>query len=141
MRTMTIEHGGETYELAATFKASLEIADKVGDPLSIAREAVLEAIMMQTRMPYTPKFSFTVRNVPVILHAGLKAAGVDMKLAQVEELVFDHGFVHARLWAADYIALLVEPKPHKPEAEPEDELPDDQDAAKNVQGSKHGEDA
>jgi len=140
MRTMTIEHGGETYELAATFKASLEIADKVGDPLEMAREAALEAIMMQSRMPYTPKFKFTVRNVPQILHAGMKAAGSEMKLAEVEELVFDHGFVHARLWAADYIALIVEPKPHKPEVEPNDDV-DDQATAKNVQGSKRGEDA
>jgi phage FluMu gp28-like protein len=121
MRTMSITHGGETYELAATFKASLEIADKVEDPLTIAREAALELAMMKVRMPYQPKFRFTVRNVPMILHAGLKAAGSTMLLSEVEELVFDRGLVHARLWAADYLALIVEPKPFKPEVEPEDE--------------------
>ena len=141
MRTMTIETGGETYELAATFKASLEIADKVADPLTIAREAALEAAMLKVRIPYQPKFTFTVRNVPVILHAGLKAAGSELKLADIEELVFEAGFVTSRLWAADYLALIVEPKPHKPEVEPEDEVDDDQATAKNVQGSKRGEDA
>ena len=139
MRTMTIENGGETYELAATFKASLEIADKVADPLTIAREAALEAAMLGARIPYQPKFMFSVRNVPVILHAGMKAAGAELKLAEVEEMVFEAGFVTARMWAADYLALIVEPKPHKPEVEPEDEYAeDDQATAKNVQGSKRG---
>lgn len=137
MRTMTIEHNGETYTLAATFGASVEIADKVEDPLTIAREAALEAAMLQARMPYRPKFDFTVRNVPQILHIGLKAGGSDLTLAQVQEIVFDKGLVHSRLWAADYIALIVEPKPAKPEVEPEDEI-DDQDAVGNGRRSKTG---
>jgi hypothetical protein len=137
MRTMNIEHGGETYTLAATFGASIEVADKVEDPLMIAREAALEAAMMQARMPYRPKFEFTVRNVPQILHIGLKAAGSDLTLPQVQEIVFDKGLVHSRLWAADYIALIVEPKPNKPEVEPEDDI-DDQDAEGNGQRSKTG---
>lgn len=120
-RDLTIEHDGEEYILAATFKASIELADKVADPLEIAREAALEAAMLNARMPYRPKFQFTVRNVPVILHIGMKAAGSKLKLADVEELVFDKGLVHARLWAADYIALIVEPKPSIPDVEPEDE--------------------
>lgn len=140
MREMTIEHGGEEYTLAATFKASLEIADKIEDPISIAREAALEHAMMQARMPYRPKFEFTTRNVVQIIHIGLKAAGSDMKLADTEELVFDHGLVHARLWAADYIALIVEPKPTVPEVEPVDDY-SDQDAAGNVKSSGAGEGA
>lgn len=124
MRSMTIEHGGEQYELVATFKASLEVADKITDPLSIAREAALEAAMLQARIPYRPKFEFTTRNVAQIVHIGLKAGGSKMTLAEAEELVFDKGLVHARLWAADYIALLVEPKPTAPEVEPSDEVDD-----------------
>lgn len=139
MREMSIEHNGETMVLAATFAASIEIADKVDDPLSIAREAALEAAMLKVRMPYRPKFEFTVRNVPVILHIGLKAAGSDMTLKQVEEFVFEHGLVKARLWAADYIALIVEPKPSKPEVEPDDDI-DDETQAGNGQGSKVGVD-
>ena len=138
MREMTIETAaGDELTLAATFKASLEVADKIEDPLSIAREAALEAAMMQARMPYRPKFEFTTRNVVQIVHIGLRAAGNEMKVAEVEELVFDKGLVHARLWAADYIALLVEPKPAKPEVEPEDQI-SDQDRAGNGQSSKAG---
>jgi hypothetical protein len=137
MREMTFDHNGETYTLAATFAASIEIADKVDDPLMIAREAALEAAMMQARMPYRPKFDFTTRNVPQIIHIGLKAAGSKATLAEVQEIVFDKGLVHSRLIAADYIALIVEPKPRKPEVEPEDEI-SDQEAAGNAQASKAG---
>lgn len=138
MREMTIETAsGEEISLAATFKASLEIADKIADPIEIAREAALEAAMMQARMPYRPKFQFTTRNVVQIVHIGMRAAGADVKQAEVEEIVFDKGLVHARLWAADYIALIVEPRPSKPEVEPVDEL-DDQDKAGNAPSSKTG---
>ena len=137
MRELIVEHDGEEYTLAATYKASLEIADKVADPIGIAREAALEAAMMQARMPYRPKFEFTVRNVTQIIFIGLKAAGSDMKMSDVEELVFDRGLVHSRLWAADYIALIVEPKPTTPDVEPEDEF-DDQEQAGNVKSSRAG---
>lgn len=131
MREMTFKHGGEEYTLAATYKASIEIADKVEDPIIIAREAALEAAMMKARMPYRPKFEFTVRNVPTILHAGLKAAGSELVLGEVEEIVFDMGFIAARLIVNDYMALIVAPKPSKPEVEPEDEIPDDEVSAGN----------
>lgn len=131
MRELTIEHDGKTYTLAATFKASMEIADKIADPLTIAREAALEHAMLQARMPYRPSFEFTVRNVPQLLHIGMKAAGEKVTLEQVQEIVFDKGLVHARLWAADYLALIVEPKPTKPEIEPEDEVPSDEETAGN----------
>jgi hypothetical protein len=137
MREMTIEHDGKTYTLAATFAASVKLADRVEDPLKIAREAALEAAMMKARMPYTPKFDFTVRNVPVILHIGMEAAGASTTIEEVQELVFSKGLVHARLWAADYVALIVEPKPAKPEVEPEDEVAGSTPAG-NGKGSKAG---
>jgi len=137
MREMTFEHDGEQYTLAATFAASVEIADKIADPLAIAREAALEAAMMQARMPYRPKFEFTTRNVPQILHIGMKAAGSEMTLKEVQEIVFDKGLVHSRLIAADYVALIVEPKPSKPEVEPDDDISDGE-AAGNGPSSKAG---
>jgi hypothetical protein len=136
MRTLTIEHDGEEHELAATFGASVELADRVGDPMFIAREAALEATMMQARIPYQPKFVFTVQNVPEILAIGLKAAGSKLKKREIEEMVFDAGFLHARKWAADYLALIVEPKPTVPLDEPEDEY--DEDEAGNGESSKDG---
>lgn len=114
MRDMTIETAtGETHTLAATWKASVEIADSVGDPLMIARESALENAMLAARMPYQPKFSFTAKNVAQVVFIGLRAAGSELKLEDVQGMVFDKGLLHAQLWAADYIALLVTPKPNK----------------------------
>ena len=121
MRLFNFEHDGKDYELAATFAASIEIADKVADPLAIAREAAMEAALAQARIPYQPKFMFTIRNVPQILFAGFRAAKSDMKLKDVEELVFDMGFIEAREKASDFLALIVTPKPSREVAEEVDE--------------------
>lgn len=110
MREMTANLGGEEITLAATFKASLDIAEKVDDPLSIAREAAIEALFAQSLQAYQPRFKFTVQNVPLIIFTGMKAAGDKRTLEQVQELVFDAGFVEARDVAVEYIALLVTPK-------------------------------
>lgn len=110
MREMTATLGGETITLAATFKASIEIAEKVADPLAIAREAAIEALFSQSLQAYDPRFRFTVKNVPQIIFSGMKAAGANRTLEQVQEMVFDEGFVNARDIAVEYIALLVTPQ-------------------------------
>lgn len=110
MREITVSLGGEEITLAATFKASIEIAEKVADPLAIAREAALEALFSQSLQAYDPRFRFSVKNVPQIIFAGMKAAGDKRTLEQVQELVFDAGFVDARDVAVEYIAILVTPK-------------------------------
>ena len=109
MREVTATLGGEEITLAATFKASEEIADKVADPLAIAREAALESMFAQALQVYEPKFKFTVRNVPLLLHIGMKAAGDKRTLEQVKALTFDGGFFPARDIATDYIAAIVGP--------------------------------
>lgn len=131
MRTMRIEHGDDEIELAASFAASVEIAEQIADPIAIAREAALEAAMQKAGFPYQPKFAFTVKNVAHILHIGVKHAGGKMKRSEIEELTFDAGFLRARMWAADYLALIVEPRPTVPVEEPEDDYADEESAAGN----------
>lgn len=116
MRELTVSLGGEDVTLAATFKASVEIADKIADPLVIAREASLEAMLGQAGQIYEPKWRFTVQNVPAIIHIGTKAAGDKRTLAEIQELVFAAGFIEARAVALDYLALIVTPRSE--EAEP-----------------------
>ena len=70
MRQYDGELGGRKITLAATFKASQRIAEQVGDPLTIAREAALEAYMLSSGIVYEPKWRFTVENVPLILWIG-----------------------------------------------------------------------
>lgn len=110
MREITVILGGEEITLAANFKASMEIAEKVADPLAIAREAALESVFANAFQAYDPRFRFTVKNVPQVLHIGMKAAGDKRTLEQVQELVFEAGFIQARDVATDYIAAIVTPR-------------------------------
>ncbi len=111
MRSMTFEAGGKTHEMKATFQASVELANKVGDPLMIAREAAMEAAMQDRLLPYKPSFAFTIENVPVILEIGLRAAGSKLKTREIEDLVFDMGFAEGQELASNYLALIITPTP------------------------------
>lgn len=101
--------GGLDLELAFTFGAGREISQKIGDPLAIAREAAIEAMMTQSGMTYSPKWVPTVENVPMMLWIGAKHAGMTVKLDQVQEAVFAHGFIEAKDIAMDYLAGIVTP--------------------------------
>lgn len=120
MRKLTFEICGEERDLVATFAASVEIAEKVGDPLFITREAAVESIMLSQNMPYSPKWRFTVSNVPQVIHIGLKAAGESVKLSEVQEWAFEVGFPEAQRIAAEYIAMITRPKPEESTGEAED---------------------
>lgn len=120
MRKLTFEICGEERDLVATFAASVEIAEKVGDPLFITREAAVESIMLSQNMPYSPKWRFTVSNVPQVIHIGLKAADEKVKLSEVQEWAFEVGFPEAQRIAAEYIALITRPKPEESAGEAED---------------------
>lgn len=110
MRSMTAEFGGLRLELAATFGAARDIAKLVADPLAIAREAALEAMMAQVGQVYHPKFSFTVDNIPMLIHIGARAAGENVTLKDVQEAVFDAGLLVGKSIASDYLALIVTPR-------------------------------
>lgn len=112
MRKITATLGGAEITLGATFEASLELADKVADPLEIWRAAGIEASFTAQGLAYEPRdrVRFTVRSVPIILHIGMKAAGDTRTLAQVQSLVFDAGFPEAQAVALDYIAAIVTPR-------------------------------
>lgn len=110
MRKLTATLGDEQIELAATFGAAADLHDKVGDPLAIAREAQLEAMLSGAGQVYHPKWQFSVRNVPQIIHIGIKAAGGKMTLDKVQELVAEAGFLEAKAIALDFIAMIVTPK-------------------------------
>lgn len=118
MRKMKASLGGHELELAATFGAASDLSEQVGDPLAIAREAQIEAMLTSVGQVYHPKWQFTVRNVPTILYIGIKAAGRDMSLEKVQEIVVENGFLEAKAIALDYIAMIVTPKSQELEAKP-----------------------
>jgi hypothetical protein len=111
MREYETTLNGEAVTLAATFKASQEIAKKVADPLVIAREAAIEGMALRVgAFQHQPKFRFTTENVPLLLHIGLRAAGSKMTLEDVQEAVFADGFAKCRDDAENYLALIVGPR-------------------------------
>lgn len=109
MHSMQVTIGGLDLELALTFGAAREIAQKVGDPLAIAREASLEAMMAQSGIAHTPKWVPTIENVPMLIWIGAKHAMADIKLESVQEAVFEHGFLEAKMAALNYLAAIVTP--------------------------------
>lgn len=111
MREFEAKFGDREVKLAATFKASLEIAQKVADPLFIMREAMLEVMLIDKQIPYEPKWRFTVENIPLILFIGARAAGEKVTPAEMEELVFEAGYVASREIASEYLAMIVGPRP------------------------------
>lgn len=117
MRKLTASLGGHEFQLAATFGAASDLSEQVGDPLAIAREAQVEAMLANAGQVYHPKWQFTVKNVPTILHIGMKAAGSDKSLSQVQDMVVENGFMEAKSIALDYIAMIVTPKSQEIDAD------------------------
>ena len=110
MREIYAQLNGEPITLGATFKASIEISERIADPLMIAREAALEAMMGDRGVTYTPRWMFTVETVPLLIWIGIKHGGGKHTLEQVQEMVFDAGFIPARAVATDYLAAIVTPQ-------------------------------
>lgn len=111
MREITVSLGGEEVTLAANFKAGEEIAAKVVDPFLVFREAAIEQMLASVGQHYRdPKFEFTLRNVPAILHIGMKCAGSERTLDEVKDMCFDAGLVAAKAAAIDYLMIFAAPK-------------------------------
>lgn len=113
MREMFVEFAGENRRFVGSFAASVEIAQRIGDPLFIAKEVVLESLMHEQGIPYEARWSFTVSNVAETIFIGLKHGESKMTLEDVQNAVFDLGFADAQRLASDYLTLIVGPKPEE----------------------------
>lgn len=107
MQTLQIELGGQKYDLAATWGASLEIEEQVADPLFISGESFKKANFDAVGVDYDPKFSFGTRNSVRILHIALKHNGHDVTEEQIGDALIKVGMLRGLEWAADYIGLIV----------------------------------
>lgn len=113
MRKMTAQLNGKSLPLVANFAAATEVADNVGDPLQIARETVLESMLLEQGIPYTPRWEFTIKNVTELLRIAVRAGGTEMSDEELQDAVFTIGFVEAKKLAGDYLTLIVGPKPEE----------------------------
>lgn len=121
MREVTITLAGKELTLGATFAASKKIAEQICDPIFLFREVALEAQMAESGFNYQPKKDLGVVEIPKVLHIGLEAAGNSMKLSEVEEMVFEEGFINAKVCAIEYLSWIVTPAPEKGPESGEDE--------------------
>jgi ABC-type hemin transport system ATPase subunit len=106
MRKLTFTApNGDDIELAATFAASVELAEKVADPMHMHRQAVASATLGPS---YQAKFAFTVSNVAKIMHIGAKHAGSKMTLSEMNDLAFEIGAFNAQALAEQYVLLFLQ---------------------------------
>ena len=124
MREATITLAGTELTLCANFRASVELAKTVADPLLIMQETALKATLNERGLPYTPKFEFTIQNITEIVYIGAKAGGSKLDLEAIQDLCFDAGFIAAQIAAVDYLTMLVGPTT-------EEELPKGDGGKKN----------
>lgn len=111
MREMSVTLGKLTLPLRANFRSSMLLCGTVGDPLMIAREAVLEAMIAERGLDYKPKFTFTLPNIVQTIFIGANEYNSEITKAQIEDAVFDAGMFEARDIASNYIALIIGESP------------------------------
>lgn len=109
MRTEIYTIGGQTFKVAATFKAAQEVSQIV-DPYFALREFAIEENMRSMMLPYQPKWMPSVKNIGPILHIAQKHAGGELTLQMVEELVFEEGYLESAALVVDYLRLIATPQ-------------------------------
>jgi len=107
---MEAKLGDTALTLVANWKTSLEVAERVGDPMMIAREAVKEAVLLEKGLPFRPDFVLTTENVAEIIHIGVNAGDTEMSLDRIGELIFDAGIFAGKEIATDYLAMIIGPQ-------------------------------
>lgn len=110
-RTVPFQVNGTAYNMPATYKASKEIAEKVGDPLRMAVDSA------------AGKLAWTQENVIDVLHIGVMHAGCSLPRDEVAEYVLAQGLVQSANVAANYIAALVDGGPERPIKGPDAKKP------------------
>lgn len=101
-RTVPFQVNGTAYNMPTHYKASKEIAEKVGDPLRMAIDSA------------AGKLAWTQENVIDVLYIGVSNAGCSLSRDEVADYVIDQGLVQSMNAAANYIAALVDGGPERP---------------------------
>lgn len=109
MESFDVTLGGLSLSLALHFGAAKDLSQKVGDILMITNEAMLETMLAKHKMVHSPKWVPTVENIPLIFWIGAKNCGSTVKISDVENAVFLHGFIEAKELALQYLACLATP--------------------------------
>lgn len=113
MKRVNVKIDGKVHSLAATWAASMQIAQEVADPALISTEIARTEIFAQQGVHYRPRFEFGAANSVQILGIALRANGHDYTDDQVGEDMMSQGIFTAIEKAAEYIAAMVDAGPEK----------------------------
>lgn len=96
-KTVEAVINGTAYHMPASYKASKEIAEKVGDPLKIAMQA------HQNKMTGASSASMSVDDVVNIIAIGCKNAGCSLSVDAIGEAIVEAGVVSYLAIVGDYL--------------------------------------
>lgn len=100
-RTVTVKLGTSEFHMPATYAASKEIAEVVGDPIRMAMDSA------------TGKLDWTQEDVISIAYIGAKYAGCKFTRDQVGEHVVEAGVAKVASVCGEYIASIVAGGPQR----------------------------
>lgn len=101
-RTVTVNLDGQEWHMPASYAASKDVAEMVGDPLGFALLAERNQLEL------------TTDNVVTVIYIGCKHAGCNLTKDQVGDKVVDQGLADFIEIVGKYIASMVMGGPDKP---------------------------
>ena len=101
-KTVACNLNGTTWQMPASYKASRDVAAKVGDPLQMAIEA-----------HKTGNINLGMEQVIDLIHIGVRHAGCSLERDAVGEAIMDGGLVNYVQVAGEYIGAMVAGGPEK----------------------------
>lgn len=103
-RTVAVKINGSEWRMPVSYRASKEIAERVGDPLTMAMNA------------RNGEIQWTSEDIVRVIYIGCSQAGCSLTQDQIGEAMFDHGLQNYLGPMAEYIGALVQGGPERPVA-------------------------
>lgn len=118
MDSLQITVDGREYMLRPSWRASVDIADQVCDPMTIGAEMTKVETFAERGMNYRPDFQLGFVNSVQILGIAARANGHDLSDDQIGEEYSGGKMMDAVTHAATLIGLMLTPGPAKPSGKP-----------------------
>lgn len=101
-RYVDVTLAGQAWKMPASYAASKEIAETVGDPLQMAIKA------------QQGDLSWTIDDIVSIIYVGVHRAGASLKREQIAEQIVDGGVQTYLEAAINYVISIVSGEPERP---------------------------
>lgn len=101
-RAVTVMVGAKEWHMPASYKASKEVAETVGDPLQMSLAAS------------TGELNWTTDDVVSVIYIGCKHAGCSLSKDEIGEAVMEGGLQNYIVSVGQYIGAMVMGGPERP---------------------------